>query len=107
MLNNKTKSPALHVSVNNNTIKATLQNLAADGRPGYKNSTPSDAAIRTYRALNRDITYRKAENKDAAKLGAEIFEHVNTLPKCLADVEKGILEYFTIREDYGIWTKRT
>ena len=89
MLNNKIKSASLHsFSVDKNTIKATLQNLVADGRPGYKNSTPSDAAIRTYRALNLYITYRKAENKDAAKLGVESSEHVNTFDKRLADVEK-------------------
>lgn len=38
------------------TLKSSLRKTAADGRPSYANSTPSDTAIRTYCAQNRDLT---------------------------------------------------
>lgn len=70
------------------TMKSALKRISGDGRLGYRKKVPSDAAVRTYRALNRDITYRKQENKEAAKLKAENHEHVMTFAEQLRAVEQ-------------------
>lgn len=49
---------------------------------------PSDAAVRTYCALNRDLTYRRTENKEAAKQNAENFVHVQSFEQRLREVGK-------------------
>lgn len=70
------------------TLKGVMGEIASDGRPGFRttNGTPSDAAIRHWRATNRDTTYRKAENKTTAKLNAERFDHVQTFETALKKV---------------------
>ena len=76
-------------------MKRTLQQICADCREGNMHGVPSDATIRTYRAKNINLTYRKTKNKDAAKIKAENFDHVNSLAEHLKDVEKkdpGIFE---------------
>ena len=42
--------------------------------------------MRTWRAHNRDITFRKAENKEFAKLQTEKFAHVNPFASALKQV---------------------
>ena len=69
-------------------VKTALTNICADGRNSYAGEIPSNAAIRTYRAFNRDITYRKAESKETAKFRGENFDHVNKFKQCLHEVEK-------------------
>ena len=63
-------------------------NISADGRKGYATGIPSDAAIRTYRARNRDIRYRKCENKDTLELKAKNYYHVETFGKQLKRVQQ-------------------
>ena len=86
-------------------MKRTLQQICADGREGYMHGLTSDAAIRTYRAKNRGMTYRKTENKDAAKIKAENFDHVNSLAGRFKDVEKSIRVYSRTLCTSGTWMK--
>ena len=66
---------------------------------------PSDAAIRTCRVENRDLTYRKTENKDAAKIKAENFSHVNSLADRLKESTKSVLVYSGTFCTSGTWMK--
>ena len=49
-------------------MRTIMARIAADGRDGYKTVTglPSGDTIRAWRARNRDVTYRHAENKRVA-----------------------------------------
>eukprot|EP00171_Calliarthron_tuberculosum_P002529 IDg2529t1 len=69
------------------TVKDMMSRVAADGRPGWKNSVPSDAAVRAFRARHRELTLRKAESKEHAKLYAENYVHVNRFFKIMQDLE--------------------
>ena len=68
------------------TLKKFAEKIAAHSRTSYANGTPFDAAIRTYRAQNRDLTYRRGENKDAMKLKAKNFRHVSSFSNCLKSI---------------------
>lgn len=63
-----------------------MADIASDGRDGYDGNIPSMAALRSWRARNRQVTLRKGENKDAAKLAAESYEHVKTFATALKSV---------------------
>lgn len=54
-------------------LKRVMALITADGRKTFRSATgvQSNDDIRNYRAQNRDITFRKAENKTASKLHAE------------------------------------
>lgn len=77
-------------ALDQNALKRVMSKVAADGRSAFrgKGGAPSDNAIRAWRARNRDITFRKAENKNAAKLHAERFEHVESFDKSLWSVSE-------------------
>lgn len=57
-------------------LKYVMSQIAADGRPGWKRGVPSDDAIRSFRARNRDIALRTTENKASVKLKGEQYHHV-------------------------------
>ena len=57
-------------------IKGIMGHVTADGRPGWKNCVPSNDAVRSFRALHKEITYRNCENKDCANLKGENYSHV-------------------------------
>ena len=46
-------------------MKHILVHIAADGPPGFRtvSGLPNDHAMQAWRARNRDITYKKAENE--------------------------------------------
>lgn len=70
-------------------IRTIMNKIADDGRKRrWKYNVRSDAAIRFYRARNRDITYRKAEHKTFAKLKAERYEHIKIFFDTMMNVEK-------------------
>ena len=52
-------------------MKYIPSQITADGRKGLKNGSPSDAAIRSFRAQNIELTFRRAKPKDAAKNSSE------------------------------------
>ena len=56
------------LAVDISAVKTLLTNICVDGQNSYAGEVPSNAAIRTYRAFNGDITYWKAESKETAKL---------------------------------------
>ena len=66
-------------AVEHDGIKRIMARVALDGRRGWRNNLPSADAVRTFRARHREITFRKAENKDAAKRKSESREHFQTL----------------------------
>ena len=72
------------------TIRIVMASIAADGRKRFKSGIPSAAVIRSFRARNRDITFRNSENKENAKLKGENFEHVQTYARALRQVEREI-----------------
>lgn len=74
-------------AVNNSGFKHVLYRIAADGRNGYRNGIPSDAAVRTYRAHNPDITYKRIENKEFAKLAAESYRHIDIFFAALDEIQ--------------------
>lgn len=89
MINERLKLAAKRgFAVDNHTFKHVLSRVAADGRKGYQRGVPSDEAVRTYRAHNRDITYRRIENKEHAKLAAESYEHIETFFSVLDTIQK-------------------
>lgn len=68
-------------------LRAVMGRIAADGRKGWKNGIPSYDTIRSFRARHRDITCRKAESKEHAKLKAENYAHVETFFDALQQVQ--------------------
>ena len=70
------------------TVRKVVADIARDERDGFRTDStlPSAAAVRTWRAQNMDIKFRKAENKAFAKLQAENFAHVNTFGSALKQV---------------------
>lgn len=68
-------------------MSEVMRAIASDGRKGFKNGTPSRAAIDKFRANNRDITMRTKRPKDMSKLKAENVEHVLTFETALKEVE--------------------
>ena len=84
-------------------MTSVMYDIASDGRKPFRTDTglPSADAIRHWRAVNRDITYRNVENKDAAKLHAEIYDHVASFPKVLRDVGNDFPGIF--QNPYRLW----
>lgn len=67
-------------------LKHIMSRVAADGREGFKNGVPCEDVIRSFRARHRELTYKKAENKEQAKLKAQTFEHVQRFFDILTNV---------------------
>ena len=67
-------------------MKFVLQQICNDGRRSYQHGAQSSAAIRTYRAKNRDTTYGRTEDKDAVKLRAENHDHMESLAYRLREI---------------------
>lgn len=60
-------------------MRTMMARIADDGTERqWNNGVPIDDAIRSFCARTRDITYRKLENKEYAKLKAERYEHVKS-----------------------------
>ena len=57
-------------ALSNGDLRKIMTDIASDGRAGFQteSGSPSQDTIRHWRAINRDVTSRKAENKDIAKL---------------------------------------
>jgi len=75
-------------ALDNNIMKSIQAKIADDGRLGFTNGVPSDAALRSFRARNRSITLRGAENIVGARLAAENYEHVQSLKTVLKEVQE-------------------
>lgn len=77
-------------ALDKNTVKSLMAQISTDGRVGFqtRSGIPSDDTLRAWRARNRDVTYRVAENKRTASLVAERYEHVCTFKKALQSVEE-------------------
>jgi len=59
------------------TLKAIIASVVAKkGIRGIKNGIPSDDYIRSFRARNRDITFRNYEKRELAKKLDENMDHV-------------------------------
>lgn len=56
-----------------------MARIASDRRKGWKNGVLFDDTVQVFRARNIDITNRKGERKEHAKLRAESFGHVNLI----------------------------
>eukprot|EP00171_Calliarthron_tuberculosum_P003170 IDg3170t1 len=71
-------------------LKKTMADIASDGRKGFRSEsgTPSDDSLRYWRACNRDITFRTAENKRSASLIAERHEHVVTFKNAFQSIQE-------------------
>lgn len=71
-------------------LKAVMTRISNDSR---ERTFPTDSgalsggAVRAWRTRNRDITYRRAEDKSTAKLFAESHNHMKTFEKALMQVE--------------------
>lgn len=68
-------------------LKGLMSRIAADGRANYYQGFPSNDVIRSFRARNRNITYRSSENKDVVKLKGESYHHVKTYADVLKRVD--------------------
>ena len=68
-------------------IKQILEEVAADGRKGWKNDVPSDDAVRAFRARHCEITFRNYERKDNAKLKGESYMRVQRYFEVLQNIE--------------------
>lgn len=69
-------------------MKFLSQQICDHRKRSYKNGSLSGAAIRIYRAKNRHITYRRSENKDAEKLRADNYKHMEKLAHGLQEISK-------------------
>ena len=86
-LNKKIKEAAENgFAVDASGMKFVLQQICNDGRRSYQHGAQSSAAIRTYRAKNRDISYRHTENMDADKLRAENHDRIESLAHRLREI---------------------
>ena len=75
-------------TVDHDGIRRIIAGVVFDGRRGWRNNITSDDAVRAFRALHREISFRKAENKDAEKLKAESREHFQTFLTALKNVDR-------------------
>lgn len=79
----------LGFAIENDSMRQIMGRVANDGRKeNWKNGVPSAAAIRSFRSRNRDVTFRRGENKDYAKLRAESYEHIKTFFDAMISLEK-------------------
>ena len=67
-------------------LRYMMSRVAADGSKGYKNIVLSDAALRSFRARHRELTFRAQESTEAAKLSAETEAHVAPFFKLLSEI---------------------
>ena len=51
-------------ALSNGDVRKIMTDIASDGRAGFQveSGSPSQDTIRHWRAIKRDVTYRKAEN---------------------------------------------
>lgn len=72
------------------TLKTVMAQVSPDGRRGFCSPVgiPSDDALRSWGARNRDVTYRVAENKRTAFLVAERHDHVVTFKPTLEQISE-------------------
>lgn len=75
---------------NRDELRGAFAQITTDGRQGYRTSTgaPSDDTMRSWRAHNRDMTYRAAQNKTASKIQVDRYEHVHTLENALKSIQE-------------------
>ena len=90
-------------ALSNSDVRHIMADIASDGRSGFQTESrsPSQDTIRYWCAVNRDITYRKSENKDIAKLAAENVRHVSTFSDALKKLNMPILIYFRALCGFG------
>ena len=85
-----------------NTVMSTVHaKIAADRCAKYANVLPSPDAIRSFRARNRSLAYRVAENVTTARLAAENLPHISSLKRALQQVEHDYPGIFS--EPSRIW----
>ena len=104
MIKDRIKYAAKHgFAMSVEDMKSVMYGSASDGRKPFRTDTglPSADSIRHCRAVNRDITYRNVENKDAAKLHAENYDHVASFAKVLRDVRNDFPGIF--QNPYRLW----
>ncbi len=68
--------------------KSFMSQISSDGRPMWKTGTPSDDASCAFRAIHREITFRKAGNKDKAKFKGESYDNIEVFFKILKERRK-------------------
>ena len=63
-------------ALSNGDVRNIMKQIESNGRCGFRteSGSPSSDTIRHWREVNRDVTYRKSESKDVAKLAAENVE---------------------------------
>lgn len=67
-------------------IRDVAARCAEEYGKSFAKHRPSPEWVRLFRARHRDLTLRKHENKDIAKLHAEDYDHVHTLKTALQQV---------------------
>lgn len=85
--------------------KPVAMNSSLSSKKYISQRATADDAIRTYRALNRDVTYRKAENMEATKHRAEKFDHVASFAQAFREVDASPPGILMTLVDYKIWTR--
>ncbi len=63
-----------------------MAKLADDGRKGFERGLPLKASIRSFRVRHREITLRRGQEKERAKLLAEHPDHARTCERVLRNV---------------------
>eukprot|EP00171_Calliarthron_tuberculosum_P005441 IDg5441t1 len=78
------------------TLKRIMAQIAVDGRKSFSSTSCllSDEAVRAWRARSSEVTYRKAKNKNSAKLHAERYEHVESYSEALRNIDAKHLGIF-------------
>ena len=103
----------------NSDVRNIMTQIASDGRCGFRieSGSLSPDTIRHWRAVDRDVTYRRSDSKDDTKLAAEIFEHVSSFSDALKTVAHAnpgifqdprrlwILDETSVNCQYGVRTK--
>lgn len=74
-------------AVDNSTVMSVHARIAADRSRTYATGVPSADTIRAFRARNRSLAYRVAENVSNARLSAQTHEHFATLERELRKIE--------------------
>lgn len=69
-----------------NALRSMMAKVASDGRKGFANDLPSDAAIRSFRARHRELTFRAQENKEIANISAENETHIKPFFDIIAGI---------------------
>ena len=109
MIRDRIKYAAKHwFAMSVKDMKNVMYEIAFDGQKTFRTDTalPSADDIRYCRAVNRYITYRNVKRKDAAKLQAEIYDHIAGFAKVLWDVGNGFPRIFRTLLDCGTVMRR-